>query len=63
MDAATRDKHNAEIAKVKDQITQAKADLVAENARMAIERAELEAQAYRLRLDQDASLEVMRRRY
>ena len=48
---------------MKDQITQAKADLVAENARMAIERAELEAQAYRLRLDQSASGDVMRRRY
>ena len=48
---------------MKDQITQAKADLAAENARMATERAELEAQAYRLRLDQNASEEVMRRRY
>ena len=35
VDIATRDQHNAEIAKVKDQITQAKADLVVENARMA----------------------------
>ena len=63
VDTAARDQHNAEIAKVKDQITQAKADLAAENARMATERAELEAQAYRLRLDQNASEEVMRRRY
>ena len=63
VDAASRDQHNTEIAKVKDQITQAKADLAAENARMATERAELEAQAYRLRLDQNASEEVMRRRY
>ena len=30
---------------------------------MATERAELEAQAYRFRLDQNASEEVMRRRY
>ena len=30
---------------------------------MATERAELEAQAYRIRLDQNASEEVMRRRY
>ena len=43
VDAAARDKHNAEIAKVKDQKVQAKADLAAENARMATERAELEA--------------------
>ena len=48
---------------MKDQITQAKVDLAAENARMATERAELEAQAYRLRLDQNALDEVMRRRY
>ena len=51
VDEAARDQHNTEIAKVKDQITQAKADLAAENARMATEWAELEAQAYRLRLD------------
>ena len=63
VDAAARDQHNAEIAKVKDQIAQAKAGLAAENARMAMERAELEAQAYRIRLDQNASEEVMRRRY
>ena len=63
VDAAARDQHNAEIAKVKDQITQAKADLAAENARMATERAELEARAYWIRLDQNASEEVMRRRY
>ena len=48
---------------MKDQIAQVKADLAAENARMATERAELEAQAYRIRLDQNASEEVMRRRY
>ena len=63
VDAAARDLHNAEIAKVKDQITQAKVDLAAENARIATKRAELEAQAYRFRLDQSASDEVMRRRY
>ena len=37
------DAHNAEIAKVKDQITQAKADLAAEDTRMAVERAALDA--------------------
>ena len=63
VDAAARDQHNAEIAMVKDQITQAKVDLAAENARMVTEWAELEAQAYRLRLDQNASDKVMRRRY
>ena len=62
VDAAAQDQHNAEIAKVKDHMTQTKADLAAENARMATERAELEAQAYRLRLDQNASEEVMRRK-
>ena len=43
VDAAARDQHNVEISKVKDQIAQAKADLAAENARMATEQAELEA--------------------
>ena len=60
---ANQDEHNAEIVKVKDQITQAKADLAAEDTRMAAERAELDAQAYRLMLDQSASNDVMRRRY
>ena len=32
---ANQDEHNAEIAKVKDQITQAKADLAAEGTKMA----------------------------
>ena len=48
---ANQDEHNAEIAQVKDQIAQAKADLAAEDTRMATERAELDAQAYRLMLD------------
>ena len=48
---------------MKDQITQVKADLAAENTRMAIEQAELETQAYWLMLDQSASDDVMRRRY
>ena len=63
VDGVNWDQHNAEIAKVMDQITQAKADLAAENTRMATERAELEARAYRLMLDQSASDDVMRRRY
>ena len=41
-----QDAHNAEIVKAKDQITQAKADLAAEDTRMAAERAALDAQAY-----------------
>ena len=60
---ADQEVHNAEIAKVKEQITQAKADLAAENARMTTERAALDAQAYRLMLDQNASHEVMKRKY
>ena len=60
---ANQDEHNAEIAKVKDQITQAKADLAAEDTRMAAERAALDAQAYRLMLDQSASNDVLKRRY
>ena len=60
---ADQDAHNAEVMKVKDQITQAKADLAAEDTRMAAERAALDAQAYRPMLDQSASNDVMRRRY
>ena len=41
----TQDQHNADIAKLKDQITQAKDDLAAEDARMAEERAALDAQS------------------
>ena len=48
---ADQDVHNAEIAKVKEQITQAKADMAAENARMTTERAALDAQVYRLMFD------------
>ena len=60
---ADQERHNAEVAKVKDQIAQAKVDLAAENIRMAAKEAELDAQAYRLMLDQNASNDVMRRRY
>ena len=66
----TQDQHNANIAKLKDQITQAKEDLAAEDARLAEERATLDAQSqqiqaqnYRLMLDQNASNDVMRRKY
>ena len=60
---ADQDVHNVEIAKVKEQITQAKVDLAAEDTRMAAQWAALDAQAYRLMLDQSASHEVMRRKY
>ena len=60
---ADQDVHNMEIAKVREQITQAKAGLAAEDTRMATERAALDAQAYRLMLDQNASHEAMRRKY
>ena len=60
---ANQDAHSAEIAKVNEQITQAKADLAAEDARMTAERAALDAQACSLMLDQNASHEVMRRKY
>ena len=60
---ADQNAHNVEIAKVKDQITQAKADLAAEDTRIAAERAALDAQAYRIMLDQSASNEVLKRRH
>ena len=66
----TQDQHNAEVTKLKDQITQAKEDLAAEEARMDEERAALDAQSqliqaqnYRLMLDQNASNEVLQRKY
>ena len=66
----TQDQHNADIVKLKDQITHAKEDLATEDARMAEERAALDAQSqqikaqnYRLMLDQNASNDVMRRKY
>ena len=65
----TQDQHNAEVTKLRDQITQAKEDLVAEETRMADERATLDAQTqwiqaenYRLMLDENASNDVLRRR-
>ena len=45
---ATQDQHNGDIANLKDQITQAKEDLAAEETRMAEERAALDAQAQRI---------------
>ena len=43
-----QDQHNADIAKLKDQITQAKQDLAIEDARMAEERAALDAQSQQI---------------
>lgn len=70
MTPKTQVQHNANVTKLRDQITQAKADLAAEEARMAEERAALDAQSqliqvqnYRLMLDQNASNDVMRRKY
>ena len=60
---ADQEAHDAEIAKVKEQIVQAKADLAAEKDRMAAERAALDAQAYKLMLDQNASQEVLKRKH
>lgn len=59
-----------DVSKLQDEIAQAKEELAAENARMAMERIALDAQAqriqaesFRLTLDQNASIAIMRRRY
>ena len=49
--ADMQDQHNAEVAKLQDQITQAKEDLAAEETRMAQERVALEAQAHRIQAE------------
>ena len=59
---ANKEQHDAEVAQVKSRIDQAKLDLAAEKTKMAAKLAELDAQAYRLMLDQTASHEVMMRR-
>ena len=50
VDAAARDEQNAKIAKVKDQIAQAKADLAAQEARMDEERASLDARSQEIQV-------------
>ena len=60
---ADQEAHDAEVAKVREQITQAKADLAAEDARMTAEWAALDTQAYKLMLDQNASQEVLKRKH
>ena len=44
----TRDQHNTEVTKLQNQITQAKEDLAAEEARMTEERASLDAQSQQI---------------
>ena len=64
------EQHNVDVAKLQDEIAQDKEELTAENTRMATERAALDAQAqriqadsFRLTLDQNASNEIRRRRH
>ena len=67
---ADQAQHDAEVAQLKQDIVQAKEDLAAEDVRMTVEWAALDAQAqwiqsqaFQLMMDQNASNEVMRRRY
>ena len=46
--AETQDQHNAKVTKLRDQITQAKEDLSAEEARMTEEQAALDAQSQQI---------------
>ena len=47
----TQDRHNAEVTKLRDQITQAKEDLAAEETRMVDERAALDAKSQRIQAE------------
>ena len=67
---ADQAQHDAEVARLKLDIARAKEDLVAEGIKMAAERAALDAQtqliqaqSFRLTMDQNASNEVMRSRH
>ena len=62
--------HDAEVARLRGEVTQAKENLAAEDVRMAAERAALDARAQQLQaetfwlsVDLNASNEVMRRRH
>ena len=62
--------HDAEVARVREEMVQAKENLAAEEVRMAAERAaldvraqQLQAETFRLLVDLNASNEVMRRRH
>ena len=70
VDPADQAQHDAEVAQLKLDLVKAKEDLAAEGIRMAAERAALDAQtqliqaqSFRLTMDQNASNEVMRRRH
>ena len=70
VDPADQAQHDAEVARLKLDLVKAKEDLAAEGIRMAAERAALDAQtqliqaqSFRLTMDQNASNEVMRRRH
>ena len=67
---ANKDEHDAEVARVCEEIAQAKEALAAEDTRLATERATLDAraqrlqsEAYQLTMGLNASNEVMRRRH
>ena len=67
---ADQAQHDAEVAQLKLDLAKAKEDLAAEGIRMAAERAALDAQtqliqaqSFRLTMDQNASNEIMRRRH
>ena len=65
-----KDEHDAAVAQVREEIAKAKEALAAEDTRLAIERAALDArgqrlqsEAYQLMMSLNASNEVMRRRH
>ena len=67
---ANKDEHDAEVARVREEIARAKEALAAKDTRLAIERAALDARAQRLQLEAfqlmmslNASNKVMRRRH
>ena len=67
---ADQAQHDAEVAQLRLDLVKAKEDLAAEGIRMAAERAALDAQtqliqaqSFRLTMDQNASNEVVRRRH
>ena len=69
IEPADKTQHDAEVARVREEMVQAKENLAAEETQMAAERAALDARAqqlqaetFRLPVDLNASNEVMRRR-
>ena len=70
IEPADKVQHDAEVARVREEMAQAKENLAAEEVRMAVERAALDARAQQLQaetfwltVDLNASNEVMRRRH